>query len=43
MEGRIKEAMKQADKVERKELKADNEAIEADAASSDADDPSSSG
>ena len=31
MEARIQEAMKAADKVERKELKADTEAIEADA------------
>ena len=36
-------AMKQADKLETKELTADNEAIEADATSSDADGPSSSG
>ena len=35
--------MKQADKLETKELTADNEAIEADATSSDADGPSSSG
>ena len=31
MESRIKDAMKQADKLEKKELTADNEAIEADA------------
>ena len=42
MESRIKDAMKQADKLEKKELTADNEAIEADA-TSDADGPSSSG
>ncbi len=34
MGARIEEAMKQASKVEQKELKADNDAIEADASTS---------